>query len=127
MDYLNSGEEIYFTGASIGVTGCIAPVFLPHGATVTKMVAYFIDQDDSGTPLQFNLDMSRMSDGAFQQMAIVVSSGSSPEIRSLEDVSIINPLIDNSNFFYFIRTSLPHAGSNVRIRGVKIEYTTTGP
>jgi hypothetical protein len=122
----NSNDEIHREGITTGgayfltsTEGMVASVHLPHGATVTKMTAFFEDQG-LAVDLQVRL---RQNSGLFI-LASVTSSGSSGE-ASLFDATISNAVINNSTTAYVI-DALPIGGAwpglNIIIHKVIIEY-----
>ncbi|HEY76716.1 MAG TPA: hypothetical protein G4O00_11145, partial [Thermoflexia bacterium] len=99
-----------------------APVYLPHGATVTRMTFYWNDQSSSnGSTILFRKDLSS---GSAAWMASVFSSGNSG-YGSSSTTSISNPIIDNSLYTYILQWNLPD--STIWGYAVIIEYTYTGP
>ena len=68
--YINNGNAVW------GTDGFLAPVYLPHGATVTRVTFFWMDDNalDEG---RLSLTRSYMN-GAGGGMAIVYTSGDSP-------------------------------------------------
>lgn len=99
-----------------------APVNLPHGATITKMVVYF--RDSSVTKdLWAALAKINMDTGAYAQIGYVESTESSVDLQVLEDITISQPIIDNKSNGYWLEISLPGEVSNdLRLRGIRIDY-----
>lgn len=103
----------------------VAPVSLPHNATVTRMRAYF--DDTAVGNLSVTLYRTGHGAGLSSPIASVDSTGFNGSGIQLVDSSISSPDIDNNLFHYHIRvysTDWP-GNSTMRIKSVVIEYTTT--
>ncbi|GEM_PF-3775690 len=126
----NYDSETLNLGALIRPNGAFpenvyAPVFLPHGAKVTKMTAYWKDNDpnSNGTIRLYRSNFTTSP----ALMAEVSTSGSSGD-GSSSDGTISNPTVDNAQFTYFVDAYLPTDGTNyVGLYGVVIEYTVSEP
>lgn len=102
-------------------TTFMAPVYLPHGATITKMTWHWTDTSASdGSAILYRQTPST----GFTLLAQVLTSGNSGYASST-DLTIDNATVDNSQYSYFIWLSLPD--SNVVGQEVFIEYTITQP
>jgi hypothetical protein len=115
-----AGGGIYMLGSALGI---VAPVHLPHNATVTRMTVYFFDGSAS-----VNLDVSlRNSDGA-PVLANIITVGA-PGNSSLIDNTIDSPVILNSGSAYKVKV-LPSGGdwdgTSLVLLKVIIEYTLNG-
>ena len=100
-----------------------APVQLPHGATVTKLTFYWVDDsaDEDGEVRLYQTDL----DGSENTMAVAHTNGDSPNADDSEDTSIVDPTIDNSQHAYYLWLILDD--SEIQPYGVVIEYTITEP
>ncbi len=126
------GSPVNFTTAGDGTVYCttnssplFAPVILPDGATVTKVEAYFID--NSSKDIRFELTRNGVSSLGYVAadfLSTITSSGAGSGVQHLEDTSIVSDVIDNTNYFYFVRVFLPDGwdGSSLRVKGVVISY-----
>ena len=86
-----------------------APVFLPNGATITKVVVFGSDTAETWT-----LSRRVMStNGSGESMASAVIG--------TEDTSITEPIVDNSTYAYFLTTSSME--TNDEVNGARIIYT----
>ena len=123
----------------------LAPVELPHGATVTSLKFYWKDKMSNndingikdGTVYLKRSGVS--SGGSMQLMAMASTSGSSGTVSNSQDTTITYPLIDNANYFYTLYLTLPKTNYDllfdpppptpeyVRAYGVVIEYTVSTP
>jgi hypothetical protein len=112
--YINNGNAVW------GTIGFLAPVYLPHGATVTKVTFFWMDDNalDEG---RLSLTQSYMN-GAGGNMATLYTSGDSPASDSSFTESISNSTIDNTTNAYFLHF---HPYTDIELHGVKIEYTFT--
>jgi hypothetical protein len=114
-------QEIYIEAGSGGLN---AGVHLPQGATVTSVEAFFVDNEDPHD-LTITLRRSRLSASGENSMAFISTVGiDSPAIMSLRDDSIINSIIDNEQYSYFVRVfSTQWIIDSQRFRGAIIRYT----
>ncbi len=120
VDYFNTYSN---GGAYITATGghsLVAPVYLPDGATVTKMTAYFKDTSSDDMTVYFH----RLSHtaGNFINLAQVSSSGTSG-YYSKTDTTISSPTIDNVGGGYAIYAYSAGWSSSLKLMGVEITYT----
>jgi hypothetical protein len=98
-----------------------APVQLPHGATVTKIKFYWSDVsgDYNGRCYLYRNDMQG---GGDTLGTVDTSSGTG----SSETTTITNPVVDNSQYAYYLGWDL-EGGGDVEGYGVVIEYTISEP
>jgi hypothetical protein len=118
--YFNGGESLIPTDASS--TLYFAPVQLPHGATVTKMTFYWVD-DVTENAFCWLLQKP-VSGGDLASVAWAESGSGGP--GSSSDDTIYDAIIDNSQYAYYLEWDF---GGSVSIWGeaVVIEYTFTTP
>jgi hypothetical protein len=122
---------IFPIGASTGLaTYFVAPVYLPDGATVTKLDAYVVDNDAtynvSGVWLWQQPGTVGTTYGNSVIMANTGSTASSSSvIQMLTTSSITNPIINNNLNSYFVRVGLAQSATvgNIRLAKVVITYT----
>jgi hypothetical protein len=101
----------------------VAPVQLPHGATVTKLTFHWWDQSSAdGNCYLVRFDPAT---GDQDALADAVTSGEAGVVDSSQDTTISYASVDNSQFTYHLGLILPD--SMVAAFGVFIEYTITGP
>lgn len=86
-------------------------VHLPHGATVTAVICY---GDTASQAETWHLKRGDITDDSITEMATANFN--------TEDATITNPLIDNLNFKYVIKTS--SMDTNDTIHGGRITFTT---
>lgn len=98
------GGAAYVSAFELGNVCCIvAPVHLPDGATVTSMFFYLYD--DSGDDLSMSLRRKRINNTvASSVLATVATAGTSTSVRILPDITITDPVIDNTQYSYFVTT-----------------------
>ncbi len=104
----------------------VAPVNLPHGATVTRVRAYVSDTF-AGGDMSITLHSQLHGGDFFNLVANVTSAGVNGSNVQLVDNSINLATINNDTSHYHIRvfsTAWPGNG-DLRIKSVVIEYTTT--
>lgn len=127
------GGQIYTvatTTLSLGYASYYsAPVYLPDGATVTNFEAYVVDEDAT-----YNISLCQLwrststvgtQYGTSSTMAQTsATSGSNTNIQLLSDNSITSPLIDNANYYYYVRFGGVYTGNqNIRLSRFVITYT----
>ena len=119
-DYYNS--EVY--NPSDTTTGEYAgPLSLPHGATVTKFVAWYYDMEE-GYDLTVTLKRAVLSGGQ-ETMASVDSSAGGPHYA--EDVSIDHAQIDLQSYAYYAYLTIPGgAGADLTLAGIRVDYEYPG-
>ena len=129
-DYFNfyaDPDRAYFDyNLGAFMVGFTAPVYLPHGATVTKMVVYFTDNADAGEDdtMDVTLYRHRMATGACNSLAVTDSTpyANSPNRRTMRDRSIDYPIIDNQFFSYYLVVRFWQGREELQFHGAKIFY-----
>jgi hypothetical protein len=104
-----------------------APVHLPNGAVVKKMVVKYKDNNFTDS---FYLDFLRnnMMGGGGQQLASFESTDTGTGFASAQiTASIVNSTIDNSTYAYKLFFYSADGTTNHELGGVLIEYTVTSP
>ena len=118
--YWNSGEALIPIDASS--TRYHAPVQLPHGATVTKMTFYWVDDVTENASCW--LVRQPLSGGDLAAVAFA-ESGSGGTGSSWDD-EIDYAIIDNSQYAYYLNWDFDNSVYIWGV-GVVIEYTLTRP
>lgn len=117
----------YITDANAAVP-MVAPITLPHNATITKFTARF--EDNAATDLLISLK-GASSDGSLLAIADLSTMGAVGGIRSVSTTEIVkeNSVTDTLNTGYYIRAFCPAwpGDSTMRIWSVTVEYTVGGP
>lgn len=108
---------------SVGSNALVAPVYLPHGAVVTGIEVYYVDNSTASMDISF--DRRGLTGGLS-----VISSGSTVGTAvSVQTLNLSGTTIDNANNSYNIRVFSSgwstNNGKNMDIRTVKITYTIT--
>jgi hypothetical protein len=121
VDYWNSGG---CGGAYVSASGAyalVAPLHLPHGASVTRFQVFFYDT--SSSDIHVTLYGQYLTGCGFFPLADLTSSGTAG-YYSLTDTTISSPTIDNTAYTYHVKAySSAWDGSNLRIKGAVITYT----
>ena len=113
--YGNGGAYINAAGGN----ALVAPVYLPDGATVTRLTVYFNDSSSGNLTVNFN----KLSfTGGYTVLAQVVSSGASG-YQSGSDTTISGSTINNTDGGYLIYAYSTAWDSNLKLMGVLITYT----
>jgi hypothetical protein len=97
-----------------------AALTIPNKIAITKMVVYFYDNSQA----DFVVALWRFdpSTGDHLEMATVASSDAQAQYRNVEDVTILEPLIDQQRYSYYIEVGMPSAGSSLRVAAVRLDY-----
>lgn len=117
-EYYNDGYRLINPATGVG-PDFVAPVHLPNGATVTKVVVYFYDDSSDGSDYVWVWLGRNEHDNDFSTMAYVFSTDVGD--GSNHDDTIDYATIDNSQYSYFLELDL-HSTAVVAY-GVIIEYT----
>jgi hypothetical protein len=119
IDYDYTGGRLYNKAATTEVF--LAPVHLPHGAIVSQVVLYYVDNGPLDIRVYFwatPLD----SPSAEIKLVDVTTSGASADPKTLIITNFPNGNgIDNQSNAYMISLDLP-SGSSYRIGGARIDY-----
>jgi hypothetical protein len=117
--YGNGGA--YIAQAASGAM--VAPIHLPHGATITAFQVFYYD--NSSSDMTVYLARQYMTSGGYQFMSNVATSGASATYRNGSSTTIVSPVVDNTLHSYHVyaySASWP-ASSDLRIKGALITYT----
>jgi hypothetical protein len=120
-NYENHGRYLKAFGSQAAFR---APVYLPHGASISRISACFFD-DSNTTSGTLKLDYLQVGSGIAYEAASIVSS-TSPSFQLSTTTTISPALVDNVFFAYWLELTLPAsggAGNDVWGCGVIIEYT----
>jgi hypothetical protein len=103
-----------------------APVDLPHGAVVTQLRVYAIDERP--TDISVTLGRTELATGGTAAMATVGTTGSSSSVQSPFWNNIVWSTILNDTHAYWLKANLDSFGNaRHKIIGVRITYTVTQP
>ncbi len=127
----DGGDWAYCDDALAFFCRAVAPVDLPDGATVTRLVTYWLDTDSNDdNDNQVRLEWHNPYDGAaFGLMAEAEIVGASSSRRTASDDSIGDATISLWDRAYTIEVQTDNLGLDIIFYGAKIEYTytTVGP
>ena len=101
----------------------IAPVHLPNGVQVTALVGFLLDQSSSEgarVVLQRRLITTNASFDN-EEMGLVDSVGNSSAVQTVRDDTILNPIVDNTRYIYYLY--LAGIGPQRSLYGVQVEFT----
>jgi len=125
----SSSQQFNRSTATFSVTGSgfqsiYAPVHLPHGARVTEVTVWFVDNDNSvDANLTFMLRYhNHITNFGFGPMSLVTSSGANSDTQTLTDNTIFANTIDNENRNYSFWIFSDAWNSSFIIRSVRITY-----
>lgn len=98
----------------------VAPVIIPHGATVTKFVIYYYDKCAG------NLSVKLIRKSFGSEIAVYLASGSSdgtPKYGNVVVDTIYYDEIDLQSYVYFVHAFIPAGcAANLSLVGVRIDY-----
>lgn len=117
---LNQGN---FYAMYDGGNGCDAfsSIQIPHGASVTRMDCTIYDNGVGN--FLVTLERRDLQSGNFVAVFQINNSTNSTNVQKISDTTTSYPLIDNSNFAYFIWADFgPAAGTNSRLYGCTVSY-----
>jgi hypothetical protein len=122
------GGSIWAAGGSVALdANFYAPVYIPDGATVTNVEFYVLDNDASYEVVGY---LYRTGLGSLTETIMAQTNGSGGALANvlpiaIIDNTIINPVIDNGAFTYFLRFQSRQNTMNLRLLGARITYTVT--
>ncbi|MDH4209795.1 MAG: hypothetical protein OEV76_13035 [Anaerolineae bacterium] len=120
-DYTRKGE-LYNPGDT--AAGYAAPLSLPHGATVTKVVVWYYDILEAN--LTVTLERAHLDNNTYDTMASVASSGTAGYGYG-EDESIDYAEIDLQSYAYYAYLTMPGLGSSdFTLVGIRVDYEYPG-
>ena len=104
----------------------MAPINLPHGATITKFEGYFMD--NTANNATFRLRIGNTSGGS-STVANMQTSGASTDVRKFVDNTISSATVDNVNSFYYLQAdwTTTASPSAMKLYGVRVWYTIIKP
>ena len=120
-------DQAFFTSPPSSTSDLFAPVYLPHGAIVTGLTIYFVDNSATRDLFVALLSRAFAPGGSLTQMTAIQSTGT-PGNTNASNNSIFPAQIDNQTNSYFIwaRSEFgPWPSSDIMIRSILISYTIT--
>jgi hypothetical protein len=97
-----------------GTLYCYAPLQLPHGATITNATFYFYDNDVGN----FGFWLMRSNQTGYSVMGSTYNTPASatPGYDNVSLSSIINAIVDNNNYNYYIEITIPFSSDSFDYR-----------
>jgi len=123
------GSGISYLNSNAGGSNLVAPVYLPHGATVTELMIFYVDNTPTSS-ISIELLERYVFNTFYTSMARAASTDleSSPNANWQSDTSIAEPVIDNSQNAYILSAySSDWQGALTKIKGARITYTVPSP
>jgi len=104
-----------------------APIHLPNGATITSLKLYWF-RNDAAASGQAKLLRLRLVDTNVYELA-AANSDSSAGHHEVEDTTINEPIVDNTNYAYFLELLIApnDAKGDVYAKGAVITYSVDYP
>jgi len=127
VEYDNMGNRLI--NQSVNAETFVAPIQLPHGATVTEIsIGWHDASDDTGYAYLRRRSMTNLL-ASVDTMATISSVGSPSTIRDdvRTDDSIDYATIDNGGYTYYLVLALPNSAEDIALYGVTVEYTIDQP
>lgn len=123
--YAYSGQMLYNPTQFLSLYE--GPLALPHGATITKFVVYFYDNDPS-QDIIVSLSQGPFTDGYTSPIVQIQSTSYDPNnLQVLEAIPTSNNVVDNQNNTYSVETYLPSSPNiDVALVGVRVDYAYPG-
>ena len=125
MPFTPTDNTFSYAGVSIKNTGpspdwFMAPVKLPNGATIVKLVVYYTDAD-AVLNLEADLVYIPLGYAYGYQLGGIISTGSAAGALVGETTSFTHPVVDLSANSYLIQVYLPNS-ANISLVGVRVDY-----
>jgi hypothetical protein len=105
----------------------MAPLTLPHGATITNITATVVD---NSTVSNIRVDLSRTNifDASVGTLATMQSAGNSAAVQTLSNSAIGTPVVDNLNHAYWVGAVLWSTNlGEAKLVAVRVTYTVSQP
>lgn len=119
-------EDGWAYGIGSSPTYADAPVMLPDGAVMTKMEYDSYDNDGTYESRAMLYRWSPAS--ANEPISTVYSNTVTPTWQTVEATSIASPIIDNTQYGYFVQMRMYGiSGNNIRVGTVRITYEYVSP
>ena len=127
----SAGEiESYFGQGGVGVVNAtgtntlVAPVYLPHGAVVTNIQVFYVD--NSNASMDFNFISRGLSATARSIISTVTSVGNTPGVQSINLTgTVINNQINSYAIHIYSTGWSTNNTKTMDIKTVQISYTIT--
>jgi hypothetical protein len=113
----------YWVKTAPGGAGLHSTVEFPDGVTIVRVTSFFYDNDASGD-LEANLRRKSWvsGSGSSEVIGATNSSGASTADQSDDANIIYNPIVDNTNYFYFIQVGFSSTAGQRRLYSMEVEY-----
>ena len=125
-DWVFKSGYIYPKDTGGGVVVVVAPVHLPDGANITKVIMryWFIEpqEGEEARGIQGIMYRRNLYTDEDQQMAYLSASPGGPSWETLEYINVGRPIISNSGYSYYLQINIYGQGEGIRLAGVKILY-----
>jgi hypothetical protein len=123
---LNWGQGRGITSATLvnpnqTAVSFVAPAHLPNGATISKMVVYFIDNANPNLDLQVWLYRCDLALGTCEGLIYGQSAHAYPDHQIYELLPVGNTLVDLQSSYYLVEVHIP-ASPLIGVTGIRIDY-----
>jgi hypothetical protein len=113
----------YIRNTSPTTSDFIAPISLPHGATINKFVLYYRDNDSINSMSAF------LGEIVYPEVSMSVVASITTKDSSIftftETTDISKPIVDNQRCGYYVRVSIPASVNplDLSVSGFRIDYS----
>jgi len=125
-DWVFKSGYIYPKDTGGGVVVVVAPVYLPDGANITKVIMryWFIEpqEGEEARGIEGTMNRRNMYTDKEEYMVILYATSGGASWQTIEDTRIHRPIINNSGYSYYLHISISGQGDVIRLAGVKILY-----
>ena len=105
------------------VLSVVAPVHLPHGATINQVVAYYLDNDpDFQRDVEVELKLCYDLGTICGLMGTIKSSGAVVGVTYKVTSAITTPVVNNASNSYLVEVTLPPSIA-LGLVAVRVDYT----
>jgi len=110
----------YIRGANGGGICGMAPVYLPHGATIDELWASVVDNDAAQNIYGFLARVDTTARNTSNSLATLHTSGASTAIQSISNLNIDYPEVDLDRYAYYLMACIDSA--DTRLYSVRVWY-----
>lgn len=114
----------WLVGNNAGEARLIAPVKLPHDATVNSFTMYYVD--NSAGLIECNLLRALITTSDHPGSNVLGATASSEQDaldHSTTDLGIVNPVIDNATYYYYVYVGMANDNGDRKFLAAVVDYT----
>lgn len=116
----------YFRSGGTAFGYATVEVNLPDGATVTELRGWVYDNLNTN-PVRVTLYRQQLGTATIANMAEIESASATATtvVQNLSDNTVLNQVVDNTNYSYFLMFTGRQNSTDSRLYGARITYTVT--